>query len=304
MSRRRCKEPVCESVRRSLVRHVERALDLSRPGRAVSDEAMHKMRKELKRARAALRMLRVPLGPAIYRREKGALRAAGHSLGSARDAKVLLERCAEISRRAGGAPPAGLPQRLRLERARARREVLQRTGTLAGSRAALEALTLRSTCWPLRDSAQGVVCHAIKRTYSRGRRALAASRSDRSVAKLHAWRKEAQYLWHQLALLEELGATAAPTSLRAAHRVSQWLGEDHDLALLHAKMQSERPRKRGMKTRSSETSPRNRLSRSADVFCKGIDARRASLQHKAFEAGERLYRKKSGVFARQVAGDV
>lgn len=304
MPRKSCKPLVCDGVRRILVRHIERALGPARCAGLISDEAIHAMRKELKRARAALRLLRSPLGPATYRREKKPLRAAGHVLAHARDAKVLLDRWHELARRADVAPPAALSRRLRLERARARRELLGRTGTLESASAALEALARRSVRWPLRGSSRVIVRRAIKRTYSRGRRALAASRGDRSVATLHAWRKETQYLWHQLELLEELGTSSARGPLRAAHRLSQWLGEDHDLALLGAKMQVEAQRTRGAKTQPAETSPANRLSRRAAAFADKIDARRASLQRKAFEAGERLYRNKPRAFARRITDDV
>lgn len=304
MSRNSCKPSVCESVRRSLVRHIERSLDYSHCGRRVSDEAIHAMRKELKCARAALRLLREPLGQATYRREKETLRTAGHALAHARDTKVLLDRCHALARRAGASPPAALPHRLRLERARARRDLLGRTGALAKPSTALEALAQRSARWSLRDSPQCIVRRAIKRTYSRGRRALAASRADRSVATLHAWRKEAQYLWHQLELLEELGMTSARGPLRAAHRLSQWLGEDHDLALLGAKMRVEAQHERHAKPPSSGTSPVDQPSRHADVFLEKIDARRVSLQRKAFEAGDRLYRRKPRAFARRITADV
>ena len=56
---------------------------------------------------------------------------------------------------------------------------------------------------------------------------------DDAAPAFHQWRKRIKALWYQLRLFEELhrGASARVLTLK---RLERWLGEDHDLALLHA----------------------------------------------------------------------
>ena len=56
----------------------------------ITDANIHDARKQLKKSRAALRLLRDAIGEIAYRRENNALRDAARPLGVARDSKVLL----------------------------------------------------------------------------------------------------------------------------------------------------------------------------------------------------------------------
>src|ERR1700728_4201356 len=85
-------------VRCAALRHAakaERALAPSRP----SDVAVHRARKEIKKSRAALRLLRAALPEATYRREDAALRGAARTLNAARDARVLVRTLESLCRR-------------------------------------------------------------------------------------------------------------------------------------------------------------------------------------------------------------
>jgi CHAD domain-containing protein len=56
----------------------------------ITDADIHDARKQLKKARAALRLLRRSIGEIAYRRENAALRDAARPLGVARDSRVLV----------------------------------------------------------------------------------------------------------------------------------------------------------------------------------------------------------------------
>jgi ElaB/YqjD/DUF883 family membrane-anchored ribosome-binding protein len=67
-------EPAARSLRRIVRRAIENALRISARG-ALSDESIHAARKELKKARATLRLLRKALGRSVYASENAAPRA-------------------------------------------------------------------------------------------------------------------------------------------------------------------------------------------------------------------------------------
>jgi hypothetical protein len=66
---------------RRVARHVIRRASRALASRGLSDTAVHNARKDLKRARTVLRVLRPALTNSIYRRENAVLRAAAHAAG-------------------------------------------------------------------------------------------------------------------------------------------------------------------------------------------------------------------------------
>ena len=104
-------------VRRAVIRHISRARKALRQP-SFDDDAVHDARKDLKRARSGLRLLR-PLDEVGYQRENMRLRNAARRLSAVRDNKILLARLAELlgrgkQTRAPAAPPRaaqGIAQR-------------------------------------------------------------------------------------------------------------------------------------------------------------------------------------------------
>src|SRR6202041_549927 len=133
-------------VRDAALQHIanaERALASSRP----TDIQVHRARKEIKRSRAALRLLRTALPEATFRREDAALRAVARTLNAARDARVLVRTLDALARRslslAKDPAVTGLARRLRRAQAKAQRQLGDRRLVLAGARAGLQQLQLR-----------------------------------------------------------------------------------------------------------------------------------------------------------------
>src|SRR5262245_40743957 len=94
-----------------------------------SDGAVHYARKQLKRARAGLRLLRDAVARTSYSRENADLRDAARPLSVVRDARVVLDTLEGLrARRNAAKRKAGLPglrRALRAERLSTRREILQ-----------------------------------------------------------------------------------------------------------------------------------------------------------------------------------
>src|SRR6266550_5872735 len=84
-------ESGAEGIRRILRKEIEKALGAVDSARSPTDEGIHDARKRLKRARAALRLIREALGDREYRRENRILRDAARPLSEIRDAKILID---------------------------------------------------------------------------------------------------------------------------------------------------------------------------------------------------------------------
>jgi hypothetical protein len=243
---------------------------------------VHAARKQIKRARAALRLLRGALMGLTYRREDAALRRASRALNAARDARVLLRTLAALRRRRAALgknqAAAALARVLGQGQARAQRQLRLQPELLAGARAALLRLQTHARRWPIGRHGWAPLAPGFRRIYRAGRRAGRAARRRPEALTLHQWRKKVQYLGHALQILEPLQPGKPPRIGALARRLADLLGEDHDLALLQAAV----------------TGPSGRPRAASGPLLAAIEQRRARLQIKALPAGKRLYARKPG----------
>lgn len=276
-------------ARRIVRRQLSGALEYLE-AKQLGDEQVHCARKEIKKARATLRLLRDALGDATYRRENTVLRDVARPLSAVRDGKVLLDTLDKLARRYGAEmnaiPLDELRKALRRDRLRTRRIL-----TPASSkpiRAALRQAHERSARWRVGDAGWRVIGSGLTRIYSKGRQALEASRAKRSAENLHEWRKQVKYLWHQLQLLEPLWPALIGELADQAHKLADYLGDDHDLAVLREKI-----------IEHKNVFP-DAASRSALLAL--LDRCRVQLQDKAFVLGARVYEERPREFATRFAG--
>ena len=78
-------------VQRLLCRHIDRALKALQGNQPLSDAAVHGARKQLKKGRADLRLLRKALGSQRYAYEDTVLRDVARPLTAVRDARTFMD---------------------------------------------------------------------------------------------------------------------------------------------------------------------------------------------------------------------
>ena len=275
---------------------------LERPGGDPA-RAVHEARKHVKKTRALLRLARGPLGRAAYRRENGALRAAAARLSAARDADVLVATVDALAARAAGRLPAAdfaaLRAALAAEAAAAPARAAAPAPAAAPAAAApapadrlavaqeLRAARERVAAWPLDGAGWETAVAGIARAYRRGRAAAAAVAEQPTVERLHAWRKRVKDLWYHHRLLAPAWPPVAEAYGEEAHRLSELLGDDHDLAVLRARLE------RGVALPAAVAAD---LPPLLDL----LDARRGELQRQARRLAARLYAERPEAFERRV----
>jgi CHAD domain-containing protein len=273
-----------QQILRTQARMALHSLDAD--GRA-NDEDIHEARKRIKEARATLRLVRAALLRPDYRRQDRALRTAAQSLSAARDARILvaaLDRLDAQYRSARDISGAeGFHRELVRQRTQARHEVT--SGGIRCARRRLREARLRAARWSLgRRSGWRDIVRGAEHSYIRGREALAQVRREAGVAGLHAWRKQAKYLYLQLEELAPVCGPAVSRMARELHALSDDLGDDHDLAML--------------RTRVAEHAQHFADEASAAALVTLIERARNRLQKRALLRGERLYRPVPEQFAR------
>lgn len=249
--------------------HLRRALRLLRPD--ASAATVHAARKQLKHARAILRLTRDALDRRVYASLQDGLRSAAHSLSELRDSEVLLSTCAALlecsTKRSERAVLRALQRALRLHHAR----LLQRRASDTGHarshlRECLQArVPTHAVGWP-------VLAHGLRRSYRRARK-LFKQAEQLDDARLHAWRRQVSVLRYQLLTIDRLSKGLAPTA-RRCHELADLLGLDRDLFLLGCALQSSVGRP------------------SAAAALKLLRRQRTELRRRALQLGAKLYARK------------
>jgi CHAD domain-containing protein len=247
-------------------------------GHSLSDTTVHDARKEIRKSRAAVRLLRVALGSARFQRENARLRDAGRALNAARDAKVLvttldsLRKCHPRLERDQAF--AALSERLREQQRISRRHLNTPTAApIAAARRTLQQTQFSASRWPVGDCGWSKLGPAFRRVYAAGRRAARQSRDRPDDDLLHEWRKQVKYLRHALQVFEPLRPPKLKKRARLARRLADSLGHGHDLALL----------------RDSAVSSVGEGIPKIKPLLAAIDQRRRTLRQQAFDLGDRLY---------------
>lgn len=237
-----------------------------------SDGAIHAVRERLKRARAALRLLRACLRAGEYRRQNYRVRDAARPVAPLRDSRVLLNAILSLER-------GMLARALRREHALRRRELSP--AKLRAAAASLREVLRRIESVPAARLARGDVGAALERSYRTARKAYRRALHHPTDARLHEWRKQTKYLLHQLELVAPRGSRRFLKRCRRARRLTRCLGEDHDLALLRTRL----PDLVDHAARPGPRPPHPQVRRLGRV----IERRRKALQKEARDLGRRLF---------------
>ncbi|HET9676675.1 MAG TPA: CHAD domain-containing protein [Solirubrobacterales bacterium] len=237
-------EGVAAGLARVAAGRAEAALERLRDataGEADAAEAVHGARKDMKKLRTVLRLLRDELGKRAYRRENARFRDAGRALSQARDAEVKLATLNALAEEAGGLPAGAVETwRQGLESDR------KAAANIGLDRAMAEAIELIQPglasieSWQPEGDSWATIAAPLRRTYRRGRQAMKAAESSRSEDDLHEWRKRAKDLWYELRLLEAAWPQVLGATAEEAHTLAELLGEQHDLAVLCADLRERR----------------------------------------------------------------
>lgn len=253
----------------------------------ISDANIHDARKRLKKSRAALRLLREAIGEIAYRRENIALRDAARPLGVARDSKVLIVVLDALVERYDSTLHS-----LKLDKFRRalRREQTSTRQTitltlLSRQRRVLREVKSRSERWATKGDDWQVMGAGLERMYRRGKKGMKAAAGSRASEKLHDWRKQVKYLWHQLQILQPAWPGPLEELADQAHQLADYLGDDHDLVVLRSKVAAH-----------AEAFDR----KDYEALIAVLDRRRKQLQDKAFKLGARIFEEKPRRFVKRI----
>jgi CYTH domain-containing protein/CHAD domain-containing protein len=281
-------EDAAAGMRRVIAGRLDKATERLRKAGEEGDapaEAIHGARKDLKKARAALRLIREELGEKTFKRENHALRDAARLLSASRDAEVKLATLDALVEGAGDAPPGATALwRGALEADRDRIVGGGGSDGVEDAVAAIEEVAGRVPGWRINPGGWKLLAPGLDTAYGEGRDAFAALGAEPSFDTVHDLRKRGKDLWYQVRLLRDAWEPVLDATADEIHDFTDLLGDHHDLAVL-AEDLGERP----------QVAPAQR-----ETLRALIAARQAELLAEARGTGERIYAEKPKAFGRRL----
>jgi CHAD domain-containing protein len=225
-------ESLADNIRRICRTQIAAAISVAAGTRHTHDTPVHETRKHLKKARAALRLVRKEIGRTLFRQQDQWLRVVGRLVSEVRDAEVRLDTVREL-------------QSLRKTRGRTRYGRLEEMlameleNFVAGfaewqSQAIpiLERTLAAVDEWPVHQFGCRQLRRAVQTSYKRARRRLTEARCNSSAEAFHEFRTEAKVLTYQLRILRPISPVVLKNVSEELTAVGELLGRAHDLTFL------------------------------------------------------------------------
>jgi CHAD domain-containing protein len=205
------------------------------------DERIHGIRRDLKKLRALIRLLRKPLGKSRFKQEDHAFRDAGRLLAPFRDAAARVAVVEALRGKETGAISASALEAAHdevrsLYRKTVRKDDVRKAAK--GADALLEEAEKRLKDWELEESGFGLLREGLAVMYAHARTGLARCLIHPTAPNFHDWRKCCKYLRYQIELLHPVSPREMKVAEDTLHKLTDLLGNDHDLAVLGETLES------------------------------------------------------------------
>lgn len=198
------------------------------PSQAASATTVHELRKNIKKTRALLRLMRPHF--ADFAAENAALRDAARILGPLREQAVLVATLDRLIAGSGMAPDrlAALAAALRHDQGPP-----PDAGLLLRDHAdRIAGVRTRAAKWQLDADGFDALQPGLARSWDAARKAMRRARDHPDAEALHLWRKRVKDHWYHARLLEPIWPRMMTPHAAAADELGEWLGDARDSTIL------------------------------------------------------------------------
>ncbi|PWU11759.1 MAG: hypothetical protein C5B50_22775 [Verrucomicrobia bacterium] len=283
------KESVAKATRRLGRNRIEHALEcLKSCDRA---EAIHCARKDIKKMRAVLRLVRGEIPKRRCRRITTRLQEAAGHLAPPRDAYVKARTLKNLAQHFKGQLAPGALRHVRSDlhndldkemRRFANKKSIGRVVRI------LRDVEKKSDRLKVGGNGWSTLAPGVKRAYAEGQHAFRVAQRDAAPENFHQWRKRAKDLWYQVTLLRRLWPEQMEALAHELEELGECLGDDHDLAVMQQALGDKQP--------TSDAS-----ARELETLKGLIDERQHELRVAALALGSRFYAEKPSAFCNRLA---
>jgi len=217
-----------KAVRRIAAERLETSRLLFDDTTLARDTLVHELRKNVKKTRALLRLVRPHFKG--FERENAALRDAARLISDLRDADVLGANLTRIAEKTD--IPADRIAALHARLAPAVTTAFTPEDRLNAHREAIAAVEGRIGKWKISGDGFEALRPGLERSWDAARSAMRKALSEPSGEALHLWRKRVKDHWYQTRLLAPIWPEMMTPDRATADTLGETLGDARDLAFL------------------------------------------------------------------------
>lgn len=235
-------EKLGPALRRICRQQIGNAIDIAIGENTTGDTPVHATRKHLKKARAALRLVRKEIGAGLFRKQDCCLHEVARLTSEIRDAEVRLQTVRELQginqrhNRRGAYPKLETMLMMELENFMAAFAEWQLQAVPI-----LERALSNVDHWPLDDFDCKQLRRAVQRSYKNARKALACAQDSPTPENFHKFRSKAKRLWYDLRILRPINPLVLKNLSDDLHALGGLLGRAHDLSFLSDRLRRDEP---------------------------------------------------------------
>lgn len=280
----RSDETLGAGICRIVTRQIENAICAGKAKQNGKGSPVHETRKHLKKARAALALVRGEMKHGAWKRVDRCVGQVGRMISDVRDAEVRLETVRQLRSFLHGKKRSfEETEELLAFELDSFLAAFSEWPQEASARLGETLEEMRD--WPWRRLRGKQVRRNVQRTYKRGRQALRLAMEEMTTEKLHSLRKCAKELCYQIRILRPLAPEIFDELDEELKTIGECLGQLHDLAFVTQRLWSFRAgEKEGDR-----------------ILTALIAVRTDELGATAIALGERFYAERPRQFARRLA---
>jgi CHAD domain-containing protein len=223
------KENVGKAIGRLCLERIESSLKELKS--TMEPEGVHEIRKNVKKVRGTLRLVRGELPKSKFKACSRVLRQIAKFLADARDSKVKIETLDELENQTKGEPFTNGREILEREFQEAM-ESFKKLSSVEKIQDLLQELEREIEKINLKFDGWSAIEPGVRSAFTEGRKALQMVQCDPTDTRWHEWRKRAKDSWYHLRLIEPAWPGGLKPSVDVLAKLTDDLGKRHDLVVL------------------------------------------------------------------------
>ena len=233
-------ETLSFGLKRIVLEIIDRSVFNLAKGNGSFNEDVHDTRKNFKKARTVIRLIRSNIGEQSYRAENSFYRDAGRTLSDLRDSTVLIQTFDKLLRNSElemSKFDFSVFKDFLIEKHKNIRMAKSKKSAVINS-LSTDLILGRSRVfdWPLSGDEFKLVKKNLQNIYEKGQKYMYAVLSESTKPNVHEWRKRVKNLWYSMRVLSNIWPEIMSPLVILLGKLSDTLGDSNDLFLLKEKI--------------------------------------------------------------------
>ncbi|PWD98900.1 CHAD domain-containing protein [Marinilabilia rubra] len=224
--------PLDLEIKRILTDFIDESLEYLKYSDQNTDECIHEIRKNMKKARATLRLIRPGIPTELYQRFNALFRDIAREFSEARDSRALLDTFNCLMIKHEDSLPLQHATTLIEDNYKNKTSKLKKDKPYSATKAQLDTTRYLTEALKITTGYHKKLLEELVSNYKKVRKAFKKASRTNDAHEFHEWRKKQKHLLSQFLLLEDFFSSEISYYPECLDELADLLGKEHDLAVL------------------------------------------------------------------------